>query len=196
MTTETIYSAMAKAFAEIGGAVKDRANPHFKSKYADLSSVMDAVKPALANHGMFFRQITHPSDGGVCVETMICHASGQELSGGMFFVPANKNDAQGYGSALTYAKRYSLQTTFGVPSEDDDGNAASRPVNVAPVDAAKISAAQLAHLQAALEANGRDVAKFCAFAKIDALPDLPAARFDGAMKAIAEAAANAQRKAA
>jgi hypothetical protein len=115
---------MAKAFAQIEGAVKGKTNPAFRSKYADLAAVVDAIKPALAEHGLFFRQITHPADHGVCIETVIHHASGESLACGPLFVPASKQDAQGFGSAMTYARRYSLMAAFGVPAEDDDANAA------------------------------------------------------------------------
>jgi len=126
---------MAKAFAQIEGAVKGKTNPAFRSKYADLAAVVDAVKPALAEHGLWFRQITHPADGGVCVETIIHHSSGEMLPCGPLFVPASKQDAQGFGSALTYCRRYSLMAAFGVPAEDDDGNAAvqSKPAQKPPV---------------------------------------------------------------
>lgn len=124
--TTNLYAAMAKASAQIEGAMKDKVNPAFRSKYADLSSVVDAIKPALAKHGLFFAQITHEQSGGVCVETVVCHESGESMSFGRLFVPATKQDAQGYGSALTYARRYSLMTAFGVPAEDDDGNAAAQ----------------------------------------------------------------------
>jgi hypothetical protein len=124
----TLASAMALAFAEIEAATKAANNPHFKSKYADLSAVIDAVKPALINHGLFFTQHCHPSDDGVTVETVLGHAGGEEKSLGKLYVPANKKDAQGFGSALTYARRYGLMTAFGVPAEDDDGNAASKAV--------------------------------------------------------------------
>lgn len=130
-----LFAAMAKAFPEIEGATKDSNNPAFKSKYADLSSVSEAIKPALINHGLFYVQLTHEQQGGVCIETQVCHESGEQMSFGKLFVPAGKQDAQGYGSALTYARRYSLMTAFGVCPEDDDGNAAvraapqQRPVN-------------------------------------------------------------------
>ncbi len=124
MDTDKISAAMAKAFPAIEGAVKGKVNPAFRSKYADLSSVIDAIKPHLAEHGLWFMQRTHPVDGGVGVETIIYHASGQSISGGVLRLPAGKQDAQGYGSALTYARRYSLMAAFGVPAEDDDGNAA------------------------------------------------------------------------
>lgn len=125
----TLASAMALAFAEIEGAKKDASNPHFNAKFASLGSVMDAVKPALASHGLFFTQASHVVSDGVCVETIIHHASGETLSCGQLYVPANKKDAQGFGSALTYARRYSLMTAFGVPTEDDDGNAAVSSAN-------------------------------------------------------------------
>lgn len=122
----TLSSAMALAFAEIEGATKSANNPHFKTKYADLGAVIEAIKPALINHGLFFTQRPQPSEGGVTIETVIGHVGGEELSLGSLFVPANKQDAQAFGSALTYARRYALVTAFGVPVEDDDGNAAAR----------------------------------------------------------------------
>lgn len=120
-----LSAALVKAFAEIEGATKDKINPHFKSKYADIGSVIDAIKPILAKHDLAFTQHPQPSESGVIIETILHHAAGETLSMGTLFVPANKNDAQGFGSALTYARRYALMTAFGVPAEDDDGNAAA-----------------------------------------------------------------------
>lgn len=125
---ETLAQAYVAAFAEIEGATKAAAGQvgQQKYKYADLSAVMDAIKPALTKHGLAFWQLCEPSADGVVVETVLVHMSGEERSLGKLFVPANKKDAQGFGSAQTYARRYSLQTAFGVPAEDDDGNAAAR----------------------------------------------------------------------
>lgn len=133
-----LSKAMAAAFHEIEVAEKGRTNPHFKSKYADLAAVTEAIKPALSKHGLWYRQVMHHLDGGVGVETIIHHASGEFLSCGTLFVPASKHDAQGYGSAITYCRRYSLQAAFGVCPEDDDGNAAAKakreePPAVSPV---------------------------------------------------------------
>ena len=128
----TLSGSLVKALAEIGGAAKDKVNPHFKSKYADLASVVDAIKPVLAKHGLAFTQSTEPSETGVIVETFVWGGVSEFGGGpskhslGKLYVPANKQDAQGFGSALTYARRYSLMTAFGVPAEDDDGNLASR----------------------------------------------------------------------
>jgi hypothetical protein len=123
---KNLFAALVKAQSEISAAVKDSKNPHFKSKYADLASVVSAIKPAAAAHGLGFVQVFRESSGGVTIETIILHESGEQFSCGPLFVPAIKNDAQAYGSAITYARRYSLQTAWGVPSEDDDGNDASK----------------------------------------------------------------------
>jgi hypothetical protein len=123
-TIKEIASALWKAQSEIKAAVKDSTNPHFRSKYADLGSVVDAVKPALSKHGITFLQGIHDAVDGVAVETMLLHTSGEWISSTMR-IPAVKQDAQGYGSAITYGRRYGLQSMCGVPAEDDDGNAAT-----------------------------------------------------------------------
>lgn len=124
--SNTLSGALVRAFAEIGAAAKDKTNPHFKSKYADISTVIETIKPVLVRHGLAFEQHMQPSEDGVIVETIVRHSSGDTASFGSLYVPANKRDAQGFGSALTYARRYALVTAFGVPTEDDDGNAAVR----------------------------------------------------------------------
>lgn len=129
MNSESIKelcAALAKAQPMIEGAIKDKTNPHFRSQYADLGNVIDAVKPALAMNGLSFIQRCHDSDRGPSVETIILHSSGEWISCGTIHIPATKQDAQGFGSALTYARRYSLSAAFGVAPEDDDGNAASK----------------------------------------------------------------------
>lgn len=125
MELKNICSAFVKAQAEIEAAVKDKKNPAFRSTYADLLSVVEAIKPALAKHALgFIQEVTDRESGGVYVETVIIHESGEQLRTGKVPVPAVKADPHGYGSAITYGKRYSLMAAFGVPQEDDDGNAA------------------------------------------------------------------------
>jgi len=119
-----IMAALAAALPMLEGAKKNSANPHFKSKYADLGSVIDAIRP-IAEHGLWFRQVDLEREGGAAVETFYIHKGGEELSAGITFVPADRGNAQGYGSAKTYARRYGLQCAFGLASEDDDGNAAA-----------------------------------------------------------------------
>ena len=123
---QTISKALVNAQRAFGKALKQSTNPHFKSKYADLSSCIDAVIGALNDNGIALIQHTHECDNGVIVETIFLHESGESLTTGKLHVPAVKHDAQGYGSALTYARRYSLMAACGIAPEDDDGNAASK----------------------------------------------------------------------
>lgn len=182
---KALFAAMSKAFPEIEGALKDRNNPAFKSKYADLSSVVDAVKPALAKHSLFFVQMTHEQQGGVCVETIVGHAEGEQFSFGKLFVPAGKQDAQGYGSALTYARRYSLMTAFGVCPEDDDGNAAVQATPQRQQEpAAHINGEQLKKIQAEIDRTGTDTQAICKGYSVKALAELNASQFAQAMSAL------------
>ncbi len=136
--TAKVSAAFVKAQAEIEKASKDKTNPHFRSKYADLGAVVDAIKPALEKHGLAFMQKFHENPDGVAVETIIIHESGESFSNGVLHVPATKRDAQGYGSAATYCRRYSLQAAFGVAPEDDDGNAASKKTDTKPDNRSRV----------------------------------------------------------
>jgi len=119
-----LFAALAKAQGDIEGAKKDSDNPHFKSKYADLASVWAAVRAPLAKNGLAVMQWPRTVGNGVEVETILAHASGQYMSD-VFWVPCNKMDAHGLGSATTYARRFSLASILGVAPEDDDGNGAA-----------------------------------------------------------------------
>ena len=140
-----LAAALAKAQGQLEGAKKDSTNPHFKSKYADLSSVVEALKACVPANGLSYVQTVVTSDHGVGVETMLMHSSGEWICGEPFTIPVNKADAQGFGSALTYSRRYSLSAMAGVKADDDDGNAAA----AAPADtagrllAANINGAQI-----------------------------------------------------
>ena len=120
----TLVHALVKAQSEMATPIKDKVNPQFKSKYASLGSIIDAVKGALNSNGIVFVQKSTPVDDGIAVET-IFYGYGEEIGTGPVHVPVSKVTAQGYGSAMTYAKRYSLAMACGVDAdEDDDGNAA------------------------------------------------------------------------
>lgn len=123
-----ISAALVKARRKFGPALKDKSNPHFRSKYADLGACLDAVDDALLEHGIALTQETDRCEDGVLIRTVLVHESGERMDFGWLHVPASKHDAQGYGSALTYARRYSLMAACGIAPEDDDGNAASRRV--------------------------------------------------------------------
>lgn len=124
---QKISTAFVKAQKEFGPALKTSTNPHFKSKYADLAACIEAVIDALNNNGIALVQQSHHCEDGVIVETLFVHESGEVISGGKFHVVALKKDPQGYGSAMTYARRYSLQAACGIAPEDDDGNRAVAP---------------------------------------------------------------------
>ena len=121
---KTIAAAFVKAQKEFAPALKTATNPHFRSKYVSLDGCIEAVIDALNNNGIGLIQTTHDCENGVKIETVLIHESGETLSGGVLHVPAPKQDPQGYGSALTYARRYSLMATCGIAPEDDDGNLA------------------------------------------------------------------------
>jgi hypothetical protein len=193
----SLASAMAAAFAEIEKATKTAENAAFKqggkvSKYADLGAVIDAIKPALIAHGLFFTQHPQPSNGGVTVETVLHHSGGQSLSLGALFVPANKQDAHGFGSALTYCRRYGLMTAFGVPAEDDDGNAASAsapradPVPEAPPK--PITGEQRDLIQTLAPAAGKTVQGICEAYGVGALTALTETQGAAVIKRLQETA--------
>lgn len=123
----SIAKAFVAAKKDFAPALKTSSNPHFRSKYADLAGCLEAVNDALLANGIAVFQETSLCEDGVIVETVFLHDSGETLRGGKLHVPASKQDPQGYGSALTYARRYSIMAACGIAAEDDDGNAASRP---------------------------------------------------------------------
>jgi hypothetical protein len=123
---KNIASALVKAQRGFAPALKTSTNPHFRSKYVDLAGCVEAVVDSLNAAGIALVQRTSQDDTGVTVETVFVHESGEMLECGKLHVPAAKQDPQGYGSALTYARRYSLMAACGIAPEDDDGNAASR----------------------------------------------------------------------
>lgn len=169
--------ALAKAQALVKGAMKDATNPHFRSSYADLSSVWDACRDALTANGLSVVQApASGDDGAVCVTSRLLHASGQWMETTICCRPA-KNDAQGLGSVITYLRRYSLAAMVGVAPEDDDGESASgrgkagQPMgditpksDTTPKDVATKSpdwvsgpAKNITELKSAMKAFGRDL---------------------------------------
>ena len=126
MQMKEIAKALATAQTNMTKALKQSNNPHFRSRYADLGNVMDACLPALNGAGIALIQPTGEDDSGRFVETIFVHGeSGEQLSCRVPLIVA-KNDMQGFGSAVTYARRYGLMTMAGIAPEDDDGNAASK----------------------------------------------------------------------
>jgi len=119
-----LAAALAKAQAIMTGAMKDSENPHFRSKYADLESVWNACRVPLTSNGLSVTQLLNTTaQQAVSVETILLHESGEYI-GSTFEIPISKADAQGFGSALTYARRYSLSAIIGIAPAEDDGESA------------------------------------------------------------------------
>ena len=132
-----LWTALCKAQSEMGGAVKDAKNPFFKSSYADLTSVIKAIKEPFANNGLSYAQFPVTSEGGkgIGVKTILMHTSGQFLES-EFYLPTVKQDPQSGGSCITYARRYALQSMAGIPTADDDAESSMLRVEAKqPTDA-------------------------------------------------------------
>lgn len=121
-----LIGALHKAQKSIGGVVRDSKNPHYKNAYASLAAVVEACKEPLLKEGIVFTQaLGKVVDDKLEVTTMLMHTSGEWMASTLH-VPLGKKDAQGVGSASTYAQRYSLMAMLGLPPVDDDGQAASK----------------------------------------------------------------------
>lgn len=189
-----ISAALVRAQKAFGPALKSSSNPHFKSRYADLAACVEAVIDALNENGVALIQKTDLCEDGVIVETTFIHESGETLSAGKLHLPASKQDAQGYGSALTYARRYSLMAACGIAPEDDDGNAAtaSAPQRVMQQQLVRqplAGANEIAAITKLAETVGIHVDAVCASYGIQSLNQLPLSK-------VGEVIARLQKKAA
>lgn len=136
--TPELFAALAAAQGEIENASKNAANPHFRSKYADLAEVLNTIRPVFSKHGLSLIQ-SPAYDGALAhVTTVLAHAGGGYITTTASCVPA-KSDAQGIGSATTYLRRYSAAAAAGIAQEDDDGNSAAhdrKPATITEKDRA------------------------------------------------------------
>jgi hypothetical protein len=175
-----IAGALAKAQSEMSNPKLDSMNPHFRSKFASLAAVRDAVVPILAKHGLFVAQNLTNTEAGVACTTIITHASGQQMVFGPLEMPATKRDAQGLGSAATYARRYALMASLCIVGDtDDDANAA---VKSNGKDQGAITAQQAADLQALAEEVGANLPRFLAHMKVKTLAEIQAGDYSSAVQ--------------
>lgn len=124
-----LFLALSRAQGEFTTVEKNAKNPHFNSKFAPLDSIIEMIRPILPKHGLSVVQFTDlpESGGGVIIETVITHESGQYISGKLY-MPTVKQDPQGYGSAISYGRRYALGAALGIVSDEDvDGNQGEAP---------------------------------------------------------------------
>jgi hypothetical protein len=169
-----LATALSKAQGQMGGASKTADNPFFKSKYADLGSVIAAVKEPLAENGLSYVQFPFAYEGTVGVTTRLMHSSGQFMEAN-FSIPAPKNDPHTYGSLVTYCRRFSLQSILGIPAEDDDGNAVTQAARTL------INSGQVASLQALMEMTDTKESQFLKAYDVESLKQLTVDQFKHAV---------------
>ena len=191
-----LAEALAKAQSQMQAAIKDSSNPFFKSKYADLSSVWNACREPLTRNGLAVIQTTDGADGVIELITTLVHTSGQFIRGRLPLRPV-KSDPQGIGSAISYARRYSLSSIVGVIQDDDDGERAmdrtGRTANNSKTTYSKTitqyQVKQLTELVNQLGGNHQDFIGWLKrtnpqLSKVSSYSDLPVSHFQVAMQAL------------
>ena len=173
-----LFAALALAQGEIENANKNAANPHFRSKYADLAEVLNTIRPVFAKHGLSLIQSPGFDGSMASVTTVLAHQSGGYMTSTASCVPA-KADAQGIGSATTYLRRYGAAAVAGIAQEDDDGNAAAHNKPHAVV-----TAEQAATLRDMLEATSSNEQTFSAQFGVQSVEAIPAAKYEIAVARI------------
>lgn len=177
-----LFEALAKAQLEMDVAKTDSVNPYFKSRYADLASVVKASRPFLSKNGISVIQRTFTTEREeIFMYTRMCHSSGQWIESNMAVKPP-KNDIQTMGSYLTYLRRYMYAALTGVVSsdEDDDGEVAMKAPRTgteSQEDVSKISKAQLQVLASELSANPEILESLLKGFNIDKIADLPSKHY-------------------
>ena len=174
-----LANALCNAQSQMGGAVKDSANPFFKSSYADLTSVIKAIKQPFADSGLSYTQFPVSNENGVGVSTRLMHVSGQWLEM-EYTLPTVKKDPQASGSAITYARRYALQSIAGIPTADDDAESAMLRGD----DKKIISDDQIIAIKKLLDETGADSEKFCKWLKVRSVDQILAVHYDRAVAAL------------
>lgn len=192
-----LVAALAKAAGTIENAKINKVNPHFKSRYADLASCFDAVRKPLGANGLVITQTTEMRDNSFVLVTTLAHASGQWLKSEYPLPTAGR--PQELGSALTYARRYSLSAITGIAADeydddkgdgDDDAEGAeAQKQTVSAIRVEYISEGQQATLRKMIEEKGRSVDKFCLMFSAGTLANIPANKYSDALAAIANAPA-------
>jgi hypothetical protein len=131
MEKTNIYQKLLKVQEEVGKIKKTEANPFFKSMYFDVNGLLAALKPVLSKHGLVLIQPLAELNGHLALNTILADAESGDSVRAMTILP-DVNDAQKQGSAITYFRRYALQSFFALEAVDDDGNSVSQPVNTNP----------------------------------------------------------------
>ena len=172
-------AALAKAQVQIKSALKDSVNPHFKSRYADLTAIVEASRAALTSNGIALLQLPmcDPENGRVIVSTMLLHSSGQWIRSAASALPRDLSP-QSVGSAITYLRRYGLAAMAGVVSEEDDDAQAAQPTTAASTNTSGMASAKqigaIRGLCRELDRKAEDAADYYYHCKLEALTVLQA----------------------
>jgi len=172
---DNFAKAFIKAQAEMVNASKDSTNPHFKSKYADLTAVRDACVPFLNKHGIAVLQPVVQLENKQYIKTTLLHESGEEYSCLTEIMHA-QNTAQAHGSGITYARRYGLQSLVCIGAEDDDGNEAMKTEKIKT-----ITQDQGLEILDLLKRANITKDQFCQSYKIESVIQLPADKYNNAI---------------
>lgn len=161
MTDKTIHDRLIEASGNFGTPKKNATNPHFKNKYADLQEIIECVRKPLLDAGLTFTQKIMRAEGDtypITLQTILTDGKTSEV---LAEFPVSGGTPQAIGSAITYAKRYSLAAAFGLAAdEDDDGNAASDRKPSKPTKLDALRKATTAYLKANPDTNGAEVKEF------------------------------------
>ena len=194
-TSETIgelATALAKAQGQMGSAEKNKINKNFGNPYADLTSVIDVIKKPLAANGLAYVQVPIVEQGRTGVITRLMHTSGEFLES-CVTVQLAKDTAQGVGSALTYSRRYSLQSMFGIPADDDDGESAEGRSKTKGKSETLCGAHQ-SSLRKLIRQLGVPETKVCHAYNVSSLDQIPTSLFEEVRAKLKEKIANKETK--
>lgn len=172
-----IAKALCNAQSIMGGAVRGADNPFFKSKYADLSDVMQVIKEPFAFNGLSYVQFPISTETSVGVATRLMHTSGQWLEQ-EFLLPMVKRDPPSGGSCISYCRRYSLAAMAGIPQVDDDAQSAMLKPTI------KITSEQSAKIRDLIGVTKSDYDKFCKAFKCESVEELDSKQYDRALSAL------------
>lgn len=195
---DQITGALIKFQCSLDPIRAEKKNTYFKSSYADLAGIWNAIRPSLLEHSLAVVQDAVTLSDGVSVYTRILHSSGQWMEFGPLMIPMGKKDAHSTGSAISYAKRYGLAAALGlVAEEDDDGNRAvdsikkstkkitseedddgNKSADSVKRSSKKITSEQVKELEEILKGHGTVKNNFMEWAKIESLSDIEAHQYD------------------
>ena len=184
----SFYDDLIKVQSALESVGKSSLNPHFKKKYANLTDILAAVKPALNNNNFFLTQKILIKDSNEVLKTEITHKSGQVLESEAPLNVADRNNPQKYGSAITYMRRYSLTALLGIEEEDDDGQKATQ--QKAPVDR-PLNPAEIATIQKMIDKVSEidpdfSIVTMCEALKVKSLAEIKHNRFNNIVSRLTE----------